>query len=262
MSASNEMMVDIFGKAESVIAPSFNRVSVETVIALASLGEAIDGVWSKDWRITGLSNPGPGRYTIQLGAPIVHGDAGSSIVTHFVRGLNVLESSDHKANSPDFFTNSVLQALKKTLSVYRDGVSAVHFASKDDRASPTVRTTDQINRILEGGKTAWTTYRGRLSRVTIPENASRFGFGVEDQVTGKKIKCVVPHDKVREVADALDQRVAVTGQCVYSRNGEPVVLNVSSIRTLRPIAYKDIPPLKLTDGEDAADFVRRMRDAQ
>jgi hypothetical protein len=141
-------------------------------------------------------------------------------------------------------------------------------APGEESVSPTLRSAALIDEFF-GRRAAChlsnTTVEGSLETVTIHGGEA---FDVFDQLTGTRVRCMLPDGQISEAVNALGKRVAVSGRAKFSDKGRPVSIEVESIRVLRtksalPAAsdFEGDGKLNITGGTDSAEFVRRLRDA-
>lgn len=259
MLAPDQIAISLTGRHGTVVYPSVERATTESLHALAHVGEALHGVRSRKWSVA-RSEGDTGRFDLTLAAPPELEGDGPRVVSAFVRGLVSVERDSTSA--PRYFTDPALVAMRRALAVYSNGIAALTFTSADGTATPTATARDNIERILTSGRNRYTTLRGRLYRVNVKARSATMVAAIEEQNTGNVVRLNVSRSLIANVRESLDKRVALIGRCQYSANGTPFIMRVESIRVLNPVLHDDIPPLKLTDGEDPADFVRRLRDAQ
>lgn len=261
MTVGDELVVDVLGKTESIVYPSFQKAMGQTVEALSYIGDAVHGTFSRDWRVRGTDSRN-GLYQMRFGAPRVLLEDGPKVVTAFISGMNRLESPSQ--DPPEYFTPPVLKAVQKLLQIYRNGVAQVRYRADDQHADPTKRVSENVDVLLKGATSRWTGFRGRLARAYVPPtDKSDLKISLEDRLTGKNVVCKVPNAMLSRVKESLGAQVAVSGRCTYLATGEALQIFVTDIQPLTPLRFEDLPDL-VADGEplDHADFVRRLRDAE
>ena len=75
---------------------------------------------------------------------------------------------------------------------------------------------------------------GKLETVTV--HGGKPAFFIYDPLTGEKIICHIPEERMAEAKDALDthpHRVSVTGKVKYNRAGKPISIEVADFTPLR-----------------------------
>ncbi len=260
MVETNQLEIDILGKTGLVVFPSYQIATSGTVEMLSHVAQAYTGAYTRDWLVSDMARKNYG-YCMKLGVPQVIQDSGQEVLTAFISGVHGLETPS--PSPPDYFTPPALHAIRKVLSLYQDGVAQLRFRTSTDEVAPTKRAAENAKILLEGGRARWTTMRGRLARVFVPDQAKTIRIQIEERLTRKKIACIVSNDLIGDVGNSLGKDVAVSGMCTYLKTGEPVKIKVTKLRRLSPISLADMPPLKLTDDDhDDAEFIRRLRDAE
>ncbi len=108
---------------------------------------------------------------------------------------------------------------------------------------------------------------GKLETVTV--HGGKPAFFIYDPLTGEKIICHIPEDRMAEAKDALDthpHRVSVTGKVKYNRAGKPISIEVADFTPLRDRhelpQMKDLEGIDLTGGVDPTEYIRRLRDGR
>jgi hypothetical protein len=141
-------------------------------------------------------------------------------------------------------------------------------APGEETVAPTLRSAAMIDEFFGKRSTyhmADTTIEGSLETVTIHRGDA---FDVFDQLTGTRVRCMLPEGKIQDAVAALGKRVSVSGRAKFSEKGRPLSIEVETIRVLRdkvglPKAsdFEGTGRLDITAGMDSAEFVRRLRDA-
>lgn len=91
-------------------------------------------------------------------------------------------------------------------------------------------------------------------------------FGIEEHVTGRRIRCTFPGSLFDDVKAALRQRVVLEGMIHFRRDGTPVSVREIKHFFLRPRETRPISDLigslpNFTEGVPAGEYVRRLREA-
>lgn len=87
------------------------------------------------------------------------------------------------------------------------------------------------------------------------------GFSIFDVMTGKGIPCSFGDALRGEVKRSLYERVRVSGMVHYTRAGQPTRIEATNIVQLPKCkaGLFRIPPIDITGGEDAVDYIERLR---
>ncbi len=78
------------------------------------------------------------------------------------------------------------------------------------------------------------------------------------------MKCLITAEMLPEARDHFDNRVVVQGIVHYDRGGRPTRIDVQRMRWIKePEAlpsFADLEGINITDGVDAVEYVRGLRD--
>ncbi|MBI5865176.1 MAG: hypothetical protein HZB38_11840 [Planctomycetes bacterium] len=225
-----------------------------------------DGKAAIHWNITKATTNSPLTLTLEAHLPAQRRDTSRAVIKTYLRGMRKLESGK---GVPTDFSNDTLKEARALLGLLDRGVSRMEFAATgEETVSPTLRSAALIDEFF-GRRASYrvsdTTVEGSLETVTIHGGEA---FDVFDQLTGTRVRCILPEGQIAEVVGALGKRVAVTGRAKFSEKGRPISIEVEGIRVLRnkselPAAsdFEGEGKLDITGGMDSAKFVRRLRDA-
>jgi hypothetical protein len=111
--------------------------------------------------------------------------------------------------------------------------------------------------------TEYGSIEGRIETLSVHGNEA---FCVWDEVTGQRVECIIPplHGELLSQAHAaFGERVTVTGTIRYASPGRPCTMRVDSL-AVRPSRDRlpralDLPPVDITGGVDAGEYVRTLR---
>jgi hypothetical protein len=238
---------------------------------LAVLGH-IDAKNSEDgksgirWHVVKATTNTPLTLTLEAHVPAKRRDNSKAVVKSYIHGMRKLESGK---GVPSDFGDDTLKEARALFGILDRGVSRMEFtAPGEEKIVPTLRSAALIDEFF-GRRAAYhladTTIDGSLETVTIHGGEA---FDVFDQLTGTRVRCVLPEGKLNEAVGAMGKRVAVSGRAKFSDKGRAISIEVDSIRVLR--GRKDLPAasefegegrLDITGGIDSVEFVRRLRDA-
>ncbi|MBX3386410.1 MAG: hypothetical protein KF768_07555 [Phycisphaeraceae bacterium] len=225
-----------------------------------------DGKPSIHWNITRATSNSPLTLTLEANVPARRRDTSRTVFKSYMRGMRKLESGK---GVPSDFDDDTLREARALLGLLDRGVARMEFAGPGEEAvSPTLRSAALIDEFM-GRRAAYhlseTAIEGSLETVTIHGGEA---FDVFDQLTGTRVRCILPDGQIGEAVSALGKRVAVSGRAKFSDKGRPISIEVEEIRVLRdkselPAAsdFEGDGKLDITGGMDSADFVRRIRDA-
>lgn len=225
-----------------------------------------DGKAGIHWHITKATTNSPLTLTLTPRVAPRRRDNSREVGRAFLRGMRKLESGK---GVPSDFGEDALKEARTLLALLDRGVSRLEFSAPgEEPVAPTLRSAAVIDEFL-GMRSAYhltdTTIEGSLETVTIHGGEA---FDVFDQLTGTRVRCILPDGQLHTVVAALGKRVAVTGRAQFSSKGRPVLIEVESIRLMREKAglprasdFEGEGRLDITGGTDSSEFVRRMRDA-
>lgn len=265
---SQKFTILVEGRDEGVPAERFVELIDKALAVLHSLDARIseDGMPAIQWIIVKAATRSPLAVTLEAHVPEKRRDTSRAVVKSWLRGMRKLESGK---GVPSDFGDDALKIARALFGLLDRGVSRMEFSAPgEEKVTPTLRSAAMIDEHFGRGAAhhyAETTVEGSLETVTIHGGDA---FDVFDQLTGARIRCMLPEGKLNEAVDALGRRVAVSGRAKFSDKGRPISIEVESIRVL---SDKDNLPsaadfegggrLDITGGMDSAEFVRRLRDA-
>lgn len=180
-----------------------------------------------------------------------------------VRGLSQIDS---EIQTPQHFTMKALD-LARTLA---KGDSAIQttFQSNGSSYRPSIYLSARVEQLL-GHVDSYSvemSVDGRLDAIYV--HGDKPEFFVFDPVSDRGIKCLFPEEDIDRVLSLLQSRVRVYGDVRFNKRDEIVSVQVGDFERLPEL--KEVPSLgdlhsagiDITGGEDAADYVNRMRDAE
>lgn len=221
-----------------------------------------------EWCIDEASKNSP--FTITLLAFLLNMDAPpANVVGALINGYKVLASDEPKL--PVYWTVEDVERMQEWNEVLG------HGARVDIRVGrETIRIGHEIvanaKRCLEYQEkdiphelSRYASIRGRVRQVTVdPDDktgAKRRDFMLIDADTGASVRCIFDVHRAKDI-NATD-RVVAYGEVHRDEQGLPSIIDVEDFRvlpeklpTLRELQDLDID---ITGGEDAADYVNRLR---
>ncbi|HLN30460.1 MAG TPA: OB-fold nucleic acid binding domain-containing protein [Gemmataceae bacterium] len=186
---------------------------------------------------------------------------GNRIAKACVRGIEEMEK---EPTLPKHFKEETLDAVQKLIKTVNDDGGKVTFSSNGKKVSPGVEAVKNIHAVIETARRYidYGTIEGQLQTVSVRGTQHFFTY---ETFTDNKVMCSVTPEQFQQWMSLLGKRVAVTGRIRY-RNHQPQGINVENIRVLRDSSelpqLAEIPPIDITSGLPAEEYVRRMRDAQ
>ena len=160
----------------------------------------------------------------------------------------------------------VLQRIESLRAAFAGGIASIRISSgrkkvivtplSVEAASDMIRHSAVSRRRDEEGQ-----IEGVMEAVFAPSDKRL--FRLRDRLTGRTVDCILPSAEFAKAKDALPGRVLVSGHIRYNDEGQATSVNVSTFQPLpaRKISWRKWKPVNVTDGMDAADYVRGLRDA-
>lgn len=193
-----------------------------------------------------------------IGEPAAELDVVSEVVKAFADGLKQLEEGP--ARIPEFFSVKALEVSKKMVGVLNDGVERLTIRVPDYKSvQPTQRVAASVDELMLTHE-EMTTFEGPLEAVNI--HGKRI-FYIWDAFDGR-ISCRFDEIDIGEVVEHFGRPVRVYGRARFARRGKPLSITVEEIEELperQPFDPGKYPPVNITGGRDAVEYVREMRDA-
>lgn len=266
------MTIRMGGKGGTITAESL----VDVVESLVEMLKSVDrNMWKVDnpryrWKITQASKTNPLTLTLEAESAIPDAPE-ADVVGGVVDGLKRLEKDAR--TMPKHFSPDDLKQAKRLVHVYNDLMDTLEIET--ERAGtyrPTKRIIDSVDRIQVKAKAIKPTKQygsleGVLRRVTIDERDERSESDLQliDRETGELVQCVLEPDVAADLATHFRQRVVLFGEITRDAFHRPIRV---SVETFKAIKGEKVPTLAdlhrigldITGGEDAADYVRRLRD--
>ena len=222
---------------------------------------ASDGPSTLEWRIVDASYNSP--LTLRVAGRPLKGKVGNGgIARAFVDGINALQAG---GEPPQFSEAALIGARKFVDTISSDGIGEVEFACTG-RAPvvPTKEVSKTVEAILRKRYfSEYSTIDGRLETLDLHGKSK---FVVYDPLTRRPTNCFFPPELLEQTVAAIGKRVSVEGLIKFDRSGRPISMEVDAMRAL--LGSDDIPEFRhgrkvnLTNGVDAVEYVRRMRDAE
>lgn len=255
---TNQLLtIKLDGKDGRISVDSFLTLTGETMRILCSIDRrALDSNRGAIvWNIEEISKSSPLSLTIR-GEQLGDVKQDIDIVRVF---LESVETMNARPERKQLFPRENLDNLKHIVTLLDDGVGSIVFSAGEKTVRPTQHIAANID-ALSDRHSEWTTIDGRLEMVTAHRKRE---FRVYDRLTGESVVCTFKKDMEELVRDGLLRRVVVSGEARY-QFGRPHRINVESMQVLRDagIRYDDLPPINITDGLSAAEYVRRLRDGE
>jgi hypothetical protein len=249
---------------------AFADMAAHAASLLAELDLARAGEQSISWVVRKLEI---GSATIEIEAiplnPLL--DLSEGLSRDFASGLAEVAASRRPAS----FSDIAWEHTRAMVEILHDGIGRLEVDAGD---APVVLTRDvvvpegepddlAVSTLEPSEQEAVSTIEGSLETVN-GHDPKQMYFAVWDVLYRRRIRCDFPPSLLDEVRHGLLERVRVHGLVVFDQLGHPVrVADVRAIQVLDrnisrpgPAALRGLAP-GITGGLDAAEWVRRIRDA-
>jgi hypothetical protein len=151
----------------------------------------------------------------------------ADVVSAVARGLERIE---REAYRPPYFSDAALQQAHELARLRGRGVTRIQVKAAVAEATVTTRTVANVEEVVGQTITAIGTIEGTLEAVTV--HGDRV-FYVYDPLTGHKTRCDFGYRiPAAQVGQAVEHRVAVTGEIRYRENGTLVGIRAEELRVL------------------------------
>jgi hypothetical protein len=253
----NELTVKLLARGGHVTVSSLIDALDRTLQILRGLEENSDGDISNksDWRILRISLNGSLKVTVA-------NESAPSIITTYMGGLRTIERA---AEAPASFDLSALENTRRLSGLLNDDLEAIVFSSPGESevmlTQHAAANVDALTQTAPGPRYDYTSLTGILEQVTYMPGHPK--FRLRRSASGLTVDCTFDPSRLSEVKDALPNRVRVSGTAKYNRVGDPISMQVDQIEQLptqnRLPQFDDLVGIDITEGEDAAEYVGRLR---
>lgn len=257
-----ELTIRVEGRDNDVSLSSVIHVLKDTLTMLREIDLGIAGVGKPTlrWDIVEASLNSP--LTLRIVARPIGDEPSRGVAYALVGGLDQLE---HVARTPKYFTDDTVHHARNLVKVLSNGVASISILAPGIPAAlPTQRIAANVDDIM---KDEYQHIDSDLMGVLEILNAhGRVAFTVFDPIGGEKTLCHFEEQFLDAAAAAIRKRVLVKGIIKFNRQGRPVSMKVKGpievLDTGEGVDFREGEQIDLTGGEDAGDFIRRMRDAE
>lgn len=212
------------------------------------------------WRIADVQL-GSAAITLTPESVVEDLDVSQQVLRAYAEGLATIE---RVPEIPPFFSEQTLERAKSLVGLLGEEVTRITIRTPGiEPVTITQRVAANVDELIGPRFEAIGTIEGTLETLSVH---GRPYFNIYEVLSRRRVACYFPIRMVDAAHSAFRSRVAVTGKVTYTGRGQPVSISVRELRVLRPREElpqaKDIEGTDLTGGEDAADYVRRLRDAE
>ena len=213
------------GRADAVPLGSFLSAAQTLADLLEQLDRKLSGrpQATLDWVITNLEL---GSVTIEAEAQPRDDtlDLAPLVTSRFVDGLALVERA---AERPTDFTDEMLEASKRLVSVLDDSVSRVVVRASGKQVAVSQHVAANVDALIGPRHVSLGAVEGALEAVSLH---GRPTFNVYERVHGRRVRCDFALEMLDSVKEALGKRVLVKGTVRSNARGEPVSVRVSDLR--------------------------------
>lgn len=254
----NELTVKLLSRGDRVTVTSLIEALERTLRILKDLEEsATPGQSSRlsDWEILNIGINGSLKVTVT-------NDSAPPVVGTYMGGIRTIENAPE---APAAFDPDALENTRRLSGLLSKDLQAIVFSSPGE---PEVMLTqhaaanvDALTQTALRPRFDHTSLSGVLEQITYTEDRHR--FRLRRSVSGLAIDCAFPSELLEQVKSALPHRVQVFGEAKYNRVGDPISIQVETIELLpgkdKLPQFDDLSGINVTSGEDAAEYVGRLR---
>ena len=260
----DRLTIRVTGKQEAIPFDSFLKIAQSALEVLHGLDAKIsrDQKPSVRWQIERITMSSPLTMVVFGESIDTETDISSQVIQDFRTGLESMEAGTYTI--PPNFTIGTLESLKDMVSVLEDGVADVTVMTPNtEPVKPTQRTAQNVQALIGPDEyVEYTTVEGRLEMLSVHGGRN---FNIYDVLHKTRIACHFPSTMIETAKNAFNQRIEVTGKARYKRNGLPFSVQVENIRILKEKhqlpQFKDLEKIGITGGLGAAEYIRRLNDA-
>jgi hypothetical protein len=145
---------------------------------------------------------------------------------------------------PVHFSDNALEniyELGTIVGLGGQGINSIKIGFKNKWNDISPSSVCYVDNLLGAKTRAYGTVEGQLLAL---ELSGRLNFGIDETLTGRRIKCFFGDNIYTDVIKSLKQRVAAYGLISYQRNGEPKNIEIEHLRVFPPDSklpkFKDI----------------------
>ncbi len=162
-------------------------------------------------------------------------DGGLSVVNKTVRAIHqgIHQISKNKKR-PAYFSDNALEniyELGAIIGLGEQGINSIKIGISNKWNDISPSSVSYVDELLGAKTRAHGTVEGQLLAL---ELSGRLNFGIDETLTGRRIKCFFGDNIYNDVIKSLKQRVAAYGLISYQRNGEPKNIEIEHLRVFPP----------------------------
>jgi hypothetical protein len=259
------IVIELSGKF--IPLPTFTDAVDDLCDILAQLDVSISGKEHLQWGINRNSRS-KDKSILEAVPRIVKGytiadNLSHKIVPAFLNGMRVINK---KPIRPEFFSDAALDSAKELAAITNGDVNKVRIlGSVNGRMSRPVPISPKMMSNVDEliGPLYWAigSVEGTLDTVSLHRSPRIF---VYHSITRKAVRCKFPREMLEDIRRALGRRVIVSGLVQYNRQGDPIRVEMDSLRVM---GIDNLPSTEDLSGSDeaftgdmsTADYLRSIR---
>jgi len=253
----NELTVKLLSRGDRVTVASLIEALERTLLILRDLEEGAEGESSgrSDWQILSISLNGSLKVTVM-------NDSAPPIIGTYMGGIRMIERAPEV---PPAFGQDSLENTRRLSGLLNKDLQAIVFSSPGEAevmlTQHAAANVDALTQTAPRPHFDHTSLTGMLEQITY--TSERHRFRLRRGVSGLAVECTFEPGFLDEVKAALPHRVRVSGAAKYNRVGDPISIQVELIELLpgkeKLPQFDDLSGIDITGGEDAAEYVGRLR---
>jgi len=191
------------------------------------LNEVTADVSGKRKAVEWIISVAPGSIGLLATPRPTNGD--SSIAKRIAHSIRDGVSQVSKRRPPEHFSDQALERLSELSSVVglgNRGVSSIRMGVGRRVSEVSPKSMAYVDELLGTPTKAYGTVEGQLLAL---ELSGRLHFGIDETLTGKRVKCYFGEEVYNDVIKSLKQRVAAYGLISYRQDGVPKSIEIERI---------------------------------
>jgi hypothetical protein len=254
----NELTVKLISRGDRVTVTSLIEALERTLSILRDIEDSAAQAASSrrtDWQILSISLNGSLRVTVT-------NDAAPPIIQTYMGGIRMIERAPE---APPAFDLEALENTRRLSGLLSKDLQAIVFSSPGESevmlTQHAAANIDALTQTAPRPHFDHTVLTGVLEQITY--TVDKHKFRLRRGVSGLAVDCTFPPALLEQVKTALPHRVRVSGGTKYNRVGDPISMQVETIELLPGKSqlpqFDDLTGIDITGGEDAAQYVGRLR---
>jgi len=191
------------------------------------LNEVAADVSGKKKAVEWIISVAPGSIGLLATPRSTNGD--STVAKRIAHSIHDGVSQVSKRKTPQHFSDQALERLSELGSVVGlgdRGVSSIRMGVGRRVKEISPKSMAYVDDLLGTPTKAYGTVEGQLLAL---ELSGRLNFGINETLTGKRVKCYFGEDVYNDVIKSLKQRVAAYGLISYRQDGSPKSIQIEKI---------------------------------